>query len=292
MKHLQLAFLSILFVLFSCESAEKTAAPPTELTIGTFNLQFLADQLDTGDNPRTAGDVDQLVRLIDESGFQLMTVQEVLSAGSLELLKGHGLPGAWQLALGSSGGTQHCGILYDTRVIEAPADVRELGVDDGLIRTDWTGVRYPLTATITVRGGFSLTLVSVHLKAGVTDAGAQQRARQIEQLAAWAATVEGPLLIMGDFNDTFEGIHATIDTLTALQDATDVGRFLTADLPEGDFTSLEFEDLIDHVFISPGIDEKVVPGSLATVKFDLDASYAAFNISDHRPVRFTISLVN
>ncbi|PKN26716.1 MAG: hypothetical protein CVU65_04795 [Deltaproteobacteria bacterium HGW-Deltaproteobacteria-22] len=285
-------FLSILWLtLFACESTEKTVEPPTELTIGTFNLQFLPDQLDTGDIPRSAEDMDNLVRLIDESGWQLLTVQEVLSADSLRLLQAHGLSSAWRLALGASGGTQKVGILYDTRVIDGLDDVHELDNDDGLIPADWSGLRYPLAATVRVLGGFTFTVVCVHLKAGITNAGASQRARQVEQLAAWAAGRSTPLLIMGDFNDTFEGIHGTIVTLTALQEAgAEVGRFLTADLPAGDFTSLEFQDLIDHVFISPDLDARVVPGSLATVKFDQDVSYDGLTISDHRPVRFTIHL--
>ncbi|PKN45494.1 MAG: hypothetical protein CVU59_08915 [Deltaproteobacteria bacterium HGW-Deltaproteobacteria-17] len=291
MRTILLSLSILCFSLFSCDSAEKTADPPTELTIGTFNLQFLADAPDTGEVPRTAADLDGLVRLIDWGGFRLMTVQEVLSADSLALLQAHGLASSWRAAVGASGGTQKVGILYDTRVIERLDDVRELDNDDGLIPADWSGLRYPLAATVRVRGGFSFTLVCLHLKAGITDGGAAQRARQVEQLAAWAATVDGPLLMMGDLNDTFEGIHATIDTLTALQEAgTDVGRFLTADLPAGDFTSLEFQDLIDHVFLSPDLDARVVPGSLATVKFDQDAAYDGLTISDHRPVRFTIKL--
>ena len=290
MKYLQMVLFSLLFALISCTSAEKKTAPPTELTIGTFNVQFLSDQLEAGDVPRSAEDIDQLVRLIHETGFQLMAVQEVSAPGSLELLQAHGLSGAWALALGASGGSQRVGILYDTRVVEALDDVRELDHDDGLIPADWSGLRYPLAATVVVRGGLTFTLVSVHLKAGITAAGANQRARQVEQLTAWAAAENAPLLIMGDFNDTFAGILETVDSLAALEAATDTGRFLTEDLAN-DFTSLEFQDLIDHVFASPALDARLVHGSLSTVKFDQDASYAGFSISDHRPVRFTISLL-
>jgi len=273
----------------ACDDGTKTTAPPTELTVGTWNVQFLADRLDAGEIPRTAADVTALVRLITDGGFQVLAVEEVLGADSLALLQAHGLGASWRLEVGASGGTQKLGVLWDSRVIDRLEDVHELDNDDGLIPADWSGLRYPLFARVVVRGGFTFTIVVVHLKAGITNAGASQRARQVDQLAAWAATHDGPLLIMGDYNDTFEGILEGVDTLAALEDS-EAGRFLTADLPEGAFTSLEFMDLIDHVFLSPDLDARVVTDSLSTIDFDLDAANNGVAISDHRPVRFMIGL--
>jgi endonuclease/exonuclease/phosphatase family metal-dependent hydrolase len=273
----------------ACDDGAKTTAPPTELTMGTWNVQFLADRLDAGEIPRTAADVAALVRVITDGGFGVLAVEEILGADSLGLLQAHGLGAAWRLEVGASGGSQKLGVLWDSGVIDRVEDVRELDNDDGLIPADWSGLRYPLHARIVVRGGFAFTMVVVHLKAGITNAGASQRARQVDQLAAWAAGHEGPLAIMGDYNDTFEGILEGVDSLAALE-GSDAGRFLTADLPEGAFTSLEFLDLIDHVFLSPDLDARVVPGSLGTIDFDLDAANAGVAISDHRPVRFTIGL--
>ncbi len=273
----------------ACDDGAKTTAPPTELTLGTWNVQFLADRLDAGEIPRTAADVTAMVRVITDGGFGLLAVEEVLSADSLTLLQAHGLPSAWRIDMGTSGGTQKVGVLWDSRVIDRVEDVRELDDDDGLVPADWSGLRYPLHARITVRGGFAFTMVVVHLKAGITNAGATQRARQVGQLAAWAATHDGPLVLLGDCNDTFEGILEGVDSLAALE-SSDAGRFLTADLPEGAFTSLEFLDLIDHVFVSPELDARVLPDSLSTIDFDLDPANAGVAISDHRPVRFMIEL--
>ena len=273
----------------ACDDGTKTTAPPTELTLGTWNVQFLADRLDAGEIPRTATDVTAMVRVITDGGFGVLAVEEVLSADSLALLQAHGLPAAWRIAVGASGGTQKLGVLWDSRVIDRVEDVRELDNDDGLIPADWSGLRYPLHARVVVRGGFAFTMVVVHLKAGITNAGASQRARQVDQLAAWAFGHVGPLVILGDYNDTFEGILEGVDSLAALENS-DAGRFLTADLPEGAFTSLEFMDLIDHVFISPELDARVLPDSLSTIDFDLDAANNGVAISDHRPVRFTIGL--
>ena len=277
--------------LAACDDGAKTSAPPTELTVGTWNLQFLADRLDAGEIPRTATDVAAMVRIIHDGGFGVLAVEEVLSADSLALLKSHGLGATWRLEVGASGGTQKLGVLWDSRVIDRVEDVRELDNADGLIPADWSGLRYPLHTRVVVRGGFAFTLVVVHLKAGITNAGATQRARQVEQVAAWTAAHDGPLLIMGDYNDTFEGILEGVDSLAALE-TSDAGRFLTADLPEGAFTSLEFMDLIDHVFISPDLDARVIPDTLSTIDFDLNPANNGVAISDHRPVRFTIRLTD
>lgn len=273
----------------ACDDGAKKTAPPTELTVGTWNVQFLADALDAGEIPRTAADVAAMVGIITDGGFGVLAVEEILNEGSLALLQAHGLPASWRIAVGASGGTQKLGVLWDSGVIDRVEDVHELDNDDGLIPADWGGLRYPLFARVVVRGGFTFTIVVVHLKAGITLAGASQRARQVDQLAAWAATHDGPLLILGDYNDTFEGILEGVDSLAALENSG-AARFLTADLPEGAFTSLEFMDLIDHVFITPELDARVVPDTLSTIDFDLDPANAGVAISDHRPVRFTLGL--
>ncbi len=191
--------------------------------------------------------------------------------------------------MGTSGGAQKVGILLDSQTIERVEDVHELDADGGLVPAGWSGLRYPLFAHLVARGGFAFSMVVVHLKAGITPAAASQRARQVEQLAAWVVKHPGPLVILGDCNDTLGGILEGADTLAALEESG-AGRFLTADLPPDAHTSLEFHDLIDHVFVSPEIDARVVPGSLSTVDFGKEPENAGLVLLDHRPVRFTFRL--
>ncbi|MBU1534572.1 hypothetical protein KKF84_04580, partial [Myxococcota bacterium] len=117
--------------LVSCGEEKNEPDPPETLVVGTFNIQFLSDTLSSGDTPRSADDYAQVSRLIEESGFNIMAVQEVRSVGSLDRLKENGLRGSWEVVLGESGGSQHCGILYDTRFVESLNNVEELGETAG-----------------------------------------------------------------------------------------------------------------------------------------------------------------
>jgi endonuclease/exonuclease/phosphatase (EEP) superfamily protein YafD len=58
-----------------------------------------------------------------------------------------------------------------------------------------------ITARLEVEGR-TLALIGVHLRAPTTSIGAYQRNQQLDLLAAQRATIDGPLVIAGDFNNT------------------------------------------------------------------------------------------
>lgn len=280
------SFLIVLFIFFvsACESeGVKNKESLSIFHIGTFNIQFLADDYGVGETPRGAADYGHLARLITDNELDLIAVQEIESQKSLELLEENGLPESFEPALGASGYRQRVGVLYDIDAGIGIRQARELKEADGFTPAHWSNVRYPFLAEVEVSGAFRFLFLSVHLKAGIARDDAEQRRSQVEELVAWAENQELPFVIAGDFNDTFEGISEGVDTLEPLEEATEIGCFLTSDVQ--DFTSLQFFDLIDHVFVSPELDDIYIEESAETIKFDQDSSYEGAVVSDHRPVR-------
>lgn len=116
--------------------------------------------------------------------------------------------------------------------------------------------------------------------------GAEARLRQAAMIADWAAAIEAPLIVMGDFNDgPFSETHAILtqektrlrDTWTAigmedgLQSATSHG-----------FTGIPKKQRIDWVLASPEFSVKAV----SIIRDDFEGRYP----SDHFPILADLEL--
>lgn len=135
-----------------------------------------------------------------------------------------------------------------------------------------SGARFPriaTTARVEVRGQ-ELTVTCTHLD----EASAERRRTSVEQLIRWLADMEGPQVIVGDFNDTLD--DPMFDALVA-------AGFRSALPPNAGGTTHHFTGRfdgrqIDHILVPEDaevIDARVVHGRI---------------VSDHWPVVATIRL--
>jgi endonuclease/exonuclease/phosphatase family metal-dependent hydrolase len=299
MKKFILVILAFFLFITACDDTKEPACYDLgTINMATFNIQYLADSYDSGDTPRQAKDYAKIATLITDNELALIALQEIKSEESLNLLIDNGLPSRYKFQVGLSGGTQKLGILYDSDKIESIGTLVELDEEDGFAENDWDSVRSPLMAEVVIKGGTKFTMMVLHLKAGITEASVYKRFRQVEDVTNYITSISQEfdpitkkgIIILGDLNETFEGITDIVDPLQPLEDATDLGEFITEEI-SSEFTSLQFDDLIDHVFITNDLASDYVTGSVAPIKFDEDSSYDGFVISDHRPVKFTINVV-
>jgi endonuclease/exonuclease/phosphatase family metal-dependent hydrolase len=298
LKKLKLFFISLILIitLISCDEGSSTCSNLIQINVGTFNIQYLSSAYELGDVPRTPEDYAKIVKIILDNDYAVVALQEINGTESFDLLYDNGLPAYYKYELGISGGNQKVAILYNSNKISSISNVRELKEDDGFSSANWGNVRYPLHAQLSVFGGMQFSFISVHLKAGIDDTPVLQRKNQIRELTAFLqnktsnpnSKYDENIFLLGDFNDVFEGINENIDSLQELEDASNIGEFLTKHLT--DWTQMDFQDLIDHVFVSTSIGTEYIDNSIKVIKFDEDPEYDGFNISDHRPVVLSIKV--
>ncbi|MBN2723610.1 MAG: endonuclease/exonuclease/phosphatase family protein [Deltaproteobacteria bacterium] len=278
--------LLMIFTLFivSCESNNsKSCSEGGSLTFTTFNIQFLSGTVDSGEVPRSLEDYVAINTLLESTDADLITLQEIGALSALELITEDSSK-SWGYEIAISGGSQHVAMLYNTEKIVAVDNVHELTVSDGLTLDYWSGVRYPLYAELTTKWGTEITVIALHLKAGIDESGVLQRANQVNDIVEFISGLgERNIIIAGDLNETFDGISEFGDTLQLLEDDNSGGQFLTSEISE-QYTSLEFQDLIDHIWVSDSMYEFYSTDTVHVLPFDTDAEFDNFIISDHRPV--------
>lgn len=269
------------------------AAPPAPpLHVGTFNIDWLADTYESEYTPRLAADYAMITALLVETGVDVFGLQEIEGDGALELL---GLPADYAWAVGRSGWSQNPAILYRHDRVEV-ADVREIHLPG----TDFPS-KDPLAARVRARdGALAFTLVVVHLNPFANTEDTTYRHHQITELHRWltaglddAPPPEPPVIIVGDFNDTHQGIHRTIDTLTPLE--TDP-RFVFVEDDCPGSTQTRYESRIDHLIIDATLADHLAEPACVLDRFDERAPYADYpggyrdrpNISTHRPLWMTL----
>lgn len=150
--------------------------------------------------------------------------------------------------------------------------------------------RPPLQATLKVIGtDVELTIINVHLKAGLDDEDIARRASSIEILAGHVnSQVDGPaddeVILIGDFNETVTNPFGRDVLSPILDDATFV--FQTEALAmSGTATFLPADVMLDHIVTTTALDDELA-GSGGPKVPDLEAQLTTYrgNVSDHLPV--------
>ena len=175
---------------------------------------------------------------------------------------------------------QRPALLFKTRAVTVNA--AKLVLTDNA--TTFAG-RPPLEANLTIhinRKTFDLTVIVLHLKAGT---GLDDRARRLtasELLQAHVATLSGPVLVLGDWND---------QTLTSIVRGqlspfenwrTSHTTWLTQSLESQGLVSSVFGSFIDHALVTPTLLNRHVSSTV----FDPRPVLPNYrnNTSDHFPV--------
>lgn len=245
------------FLLFALAAP---AQAPAEITIGTWNLEFLGAQANYRNDvpPRDDGDLAAIGARVRELGVAVLAVQEINDEIALQKVAAGAGP-SWRFVLGTTGGwtdgatAQRIGFLYDTAVVDL------LGAEELLeLPRERDGVpifhRVPVTAWFRSKAtGFDFRAVTVHLKAGQKPQDEQKRRFEAEALHGWLAGLRAAALedqdyvLLGDFNSSY---GAEPEQLLERD-----GVVAYVDQPEPSPTIQHFADPIDQIAAGPGFDE-------------------------------------
>jgi endonuclease/exonuclease/phosphatase family metal-dependent hydrolase len=236
--------------------------------------------------------------LITEYDLSLVALQEIEGSAALEAL---GFDTSWSWEVGRSGRSQNLALLYRADRL-AVRDVFELDLPG-----DGSSARNPLVATVEHASGLSFVVVVVHFFSSDDDAASSSRQRQALELHDWleesmAARLGDDLaervVLLGDFNDTVEGINPSYPSLTVFaEDST----WRIATLQADGASTVRYNSIIDHVILSAGMVDRWTGASSDTGvniiyhdAIDPWASYsdgynAEQNVSSHRPVTLSFN---
>ncbi|MCB9781237.1 MAG: endonuclease/exonuclease/phosphatase family protein [Alphaproteobacteria bacterium] len=265
------------------------------IQVGTFNADWLWDHTGGEYEPRTEVDFRMVGKLLSTYDFELMALQEVNGDAAMELLE---LPDSYDWIVGTTGWSQNLAILYKPAVIEIES-VRQITLPG----TQWPS-KDPLVARVRHRdSGLAFTFVSAHLGAFDDTESAEYRQNQILQLKAFldeelpvdeaGTDFADHVIVAGDLNDTFAGIHGSIDTLEPFEEDP-AWTFATEDTLE--YTQISHKSKIDHILLSEAIvdryGERGQEDGCKVVAHDRISPWASYEggwngeqvVSDHRPV--------
>jgi len=261
----------------------------------TFNIDWLSPRIaDAGDRvPRSARDHEMIRTLLVEYDLSLVALQELEGAAAIEAL---GFDDTWDWEVGSTGGSQNLGLLYRSDRFRVD-DVIEVNLPN-----TYDLSKDPMVVSLTHASGLSLVVVVVHMAAFDDDDASAYRQDQTESLHTWL-TAELPtrvgddlasrVAIMGDFNDTVEGINSRYPSLSVFDDDED-WRIATTQI-DGT-TIISYNSVIDHAILSAGMAERWTGAASETgcnvIYHDAIPPWSDYsggyndeqNISSHRPV--------
>jgi endonuclease/exonuclease/phosphatase family metal-dependent hydrolase len=263
----------------SAEREQIRAAPEENepLIALTWNVEWLGD-LEHG----PTDEARQLALAVDSLTFanaDLVGLQEISSSASAQSLR-ESLPG-YQMEVAEYAQRQKVALLYRKARFERSA-VRPIDALDDAGRP-------PLEVELRLPSGRELTVIVLHAKAGSDPRSYQTRKHFAEGLSEYLARqhAASDVMVLGDFNDLF-----TSSTLQGLDSPyvslTSGGNYVavTASLEAQAERSTAWGATVDHVVLSRGLADAVVPGSVETLRDELLARHPDFfeAASDHAPV--------
>jgi endonuclease/exonuclease/phosphatase family metal-dependent hydrolase len=260
---------------------------PLGLDVAQWNVMWLGN---TAFGP--TDEADQLARVsavIRSGNVDLWALQEVSSQSTFDSLT-RSVPGFEGLAATDprivdgtryySSQEQRPALLFKTRAVTLNSA--------RLILTESASAfagRPPLEANLTVhinRKEFQLTVIVVHLKAGADADDRFRRETSSLLLQTHVATLSGPVLVLGDWNDNVTksivlGANSPFENWRATS-----GSWLTRSLEESGAASSVFGSFIDHAWSSSSLSNRYEE----TQVFDPRPVLPGYrsNTSDHFPV--------
>lgn len=265
--------------------ADLVARVGTALTldIATWNIENF---------PQSATTPEVVADLITSLDLDVVAVQEIRSVDAFNEVADR-LPkhkGVLSAHTYGDGTYQKVGFLYREDLVSLT------GVTAILQGSGYELPRPPLQGTLTILGSdVDLTIITVHLKAGLGSEDVARRAASIELLADHVkGLVDGPaddeVLVLGDFNETVDNTFGRDVLSPILND--DTFRFRTEALANaGTATYLPADVMLDHIVSTAALDDEL-EGGLGPVVPDLEAQLPTYrgNVSDHLPVIISMPL--
>lgn len=267
---------------------------PLALDVAQWNVMWLGN---TSFGPTDeAGQTARVANLIRSANVDLWALQEVASQDAFDALV-RAVPGASGLAATDprvadglrfySSQEQRPALLFKTRAVRVRSARLVLTAD----ATTFAG-RPPLEAQLTVtinRQQLDLTVVVVHLKAGPGLDDRDRREQASALLAAHVATLTGPTLVLGDWNDSLGRSIAGPKLASPFANFTPTdGTWLTRKLEDAGLASSVFGSFIDHALATPSL----APRHQGSTVHDPRVVFPTYgrDTSDHFPVLHVFSM--
>lgn len=247
------------------------------IDIATWNIENFPQ------SETTASVVADLITSLD---LDVIAVQEIRNVTAFDELVAR-LPkhkGALSPHTYSNGTYQKVGFIYRDDLVSL-TNVTQLFQGSG-----YEFPRPPLQATLKVLGtDVELTIIALHLKAGLDSEDIERRAISIEMLASHVVNmVTGPaddeVLILGDYNETVTNSFGR-DVLSPILEDSNF-RFLTEALAtSGTATFLPSNVMLDHIVTTTALDDDLIGSGGAKVPaLEVQLTTYRGNVSDHLPV--------
>ena len=249
-------------------------------SLAQVRIKVLSWNLEDRENdPATVA--DQLRQL---EGFDILGLSEVADANIGKYrgaaMDGEGARGResrFEFVLGTTGNAvQRLAIIYDARRF-AELDRFEFNdMNDGNHRS-------PLAVRLQLRGTDEVFVFMVnHLARG----NAEMRQRQAQQLRAWAAARDEPVIAVGDYNfdyqiDTGQG-NAAFDILLAMENGEDVFTWVRPPELFASQMSGRYHAVLDFIFVAHLPPHWTATSRILTLGFGPGDTPQT---SDHRPVQ-------
>jgi endonuclease/exonuclease/phosphatase family metal-dependent hydrolase len=266
-------------------------SPPADphsasLGVASWNMQFL-DVPGRGPDKRTSEDYAALARHVKGLDAQVIAVQEVASREALALV----FPAdEYAYHLAEAGGAQRSGFAYKKGLkVAAHPDLSQLALGD---------LRAGADLSVFV-GGREVRMLSVHLKAFCVTGALSRDDKDCRKLQAQVPVLEGwidararegkPFVVVGDFNRALARAQDAL--FVELDDHDPAGLVLSQAGPHvrSACGKKRSRPAVDHVLLG-GVHGFLRPSSFAEVPYaDVDLQ-AGRKLSDHCPIRVTLSL--
>jgi exonuclease III len=280
MKYLNIFILCLL--LSSCSKHIKSHGSPDNISIGTYNMEWLGD----GYNDkleRNEDDYKQLAEIIKNTDVDLLGVQEIENEKAIKRILKY-LPD-YDFYIGSHGHTQNVGILYKNDIdIKEIHEYIPLEVEKGRTR--------PGLVFQAKKGNFEWEMMVVHFKSTSQyddteqkiDDSRELRLKQSTRLSYWIDSVlqvgkESDIVIVGDFNDT--PLRKEFNSLEPLSNDSNI-KFLTDSLKSCKYRNWY---VIDQIIVSQSAFNRVINNSLRIYDtYSTLPKNKLEKISDHCPI--------
>lgn len=277
-----LCFLIAVALFFSCEKEEPKEEVYNQLTIGSFNIEWLGDGVNDL-RSRDEADYKKIAEVIENSSAELIGLQEIENGAALDRVADYLNNYEYEIIEGS--GDQNLAVLYKSFIeiedVEAyePIQVEPYKTRPGLTfkakyrNFDWIGMVVHFKSTSRYDSTEELKEESRLLR----NLQAQALNRWIDSLLSLGG--EKDIIVVGDFNDYPDRMNNP--TLTPLVDNEKM-IFLTDDIMSCKYDYLH---TIDHIYISISAKNMYQNQSVRCYNFyNAYPEDVAEEISDHCPV--------
>ena len=276
-------FFLLVFWLLSCDDETSTKAATSKyVTIGTFNIAWLGDNINDRID-REKEHYKAIAEIIKNSKMDVIGLQEIENHNAMRNILKY-LPD-YSYYLGKSGGKQNLAILFRKSIsVKYIGEYMPLAVEEGKTR--------PGLVIECKYGNFDWKMMVVHFKSTSRYDNTKEkqelsrtlREQQAYVVRKWADSVskktkEKDIVIVGDFNDTPN--RKKNNTLTSLfGDGKYI--FLTANMKSCKYKAMY---IIDHIVISKSAMKRYLKDSERVYNFfNTYSKEQAESISDHCPV--------